>query len=242
VIMPYGKETRKIGNVADLIQSLIEQPLFPDSIDKEKYLDFSSFWDPVRKVFEIGTLKAMEEMTTTIREKVPNEKLILNSGSRMKIRIHSKDYFRLTGDRKLDRINKGTVVHQIFEKIITKKDVGPVVNQMVSLGLLSASEGHDFFAKIDELLQKEPFSAWFDDGWKVLNERDILRSGESRHRPDRVMIREDLAVVVDYKTGEKSDKDVRQMRGYLNDLKHMGYGSCEGNIWYLQKNEVVKVV
>jgi hypothetical protein len=32
------------------------------------------------------------------------------------------------------------------------------------------------------------------------------------------------------------------MKGYLNDLKQMGYSLCEGNIWYLKENEVVKVV
>jgi hypothetical protein len=82
---------------------------------------------------------------------------------------------------------------------------------------------------------------WFDDQWKVLNERDILRYGETRHRPDRVMLKDGRAVVIDYKTGEKSDKDTRQMRGYLSDLKSMGYSPCEGNIWYLAKNEIVKV-
>ena len=90
-------------------------------------------------------------------------------------------------------------------------------------------------------MQEHPYSEWFGDQWKVLNERDILRVGESKHRPDRVLLKDNTAVVIDYKTGEKSDKDIRQMKGYLNDLRKMGYSSCEGNIWYLQKDELVKV-
>jgi hypothetical protein len=47
--------------------------------------------------------------------------------------------------------------------------------------------------------------------------------------------------VIDYKTGEESEKDIRQMKGYLQDLQKMGYLSCEGNLWYLNKGIVVKV-
>ena len=171
----------------------------------------------------------------------PNEPLLLSSSSnRMKIRLHSKDYFQLTGNRQAERINKGTLMHQIFEKIKTRKDVGGAVSQMVTSGELNVAEGKDIFAKIDELLQQEPYANWFSDQWRVLNERDILRVGESKHRPDRVLLKDNSAIVIDYKTGEKSDKDIRQMKGYLIDLKKMGYASCEGNVWYLQKNELVK--
>jgi ATP-dependent exoDNAse (exonuclease V) beta subunit len=176
------------------------------------------------------------------RQEHPFEPLILHSnGKRMEIRLHSKDYFLLTGDSKTERINRGTVMHQIFEKITTTKDIGKAVSQMVSSGLISSVEAMEIEAKIEGLLQKQPFSDWFSDKWRVLNERDILRVGESKHRPDRVLLKEGSAVIIDYKTGEKSDKDIRQMKGYLADLKKMGYTSCDGNIWYLQNNEVVNM-
>ncbi len=31
------------------------------------------------------------------------------------------------------------------------------------------------------------------------------------------------------------------MKGYLADLKKMGYEGCEGNIWYLQNNEILRI-
>ena len=133
-------------------------------------------------------------------------------------------------------------MHKIFEKILTSKDIGPAVGQMVSAGIVTIVEGAEIQSRIEGLLAIKPYADWFDDRWKVLNERDILRVGDSKHRPDRVMLKENNAVVIDYKTGEKSDKDLRQMKGYLTDLKKMGFLSCEGNIWYLQINEVVKVV
>ena len=242
IIMPYQEEKKALVTVAELIQSLIENPMFPDSIDKELYIDFGKHWDSVNRVFESGIPMAYPKQEDLPQEEIQTQPLILHSNSkRLKIRLHSKDYFRLTGDSRTERINRGTVMHQIFEKIRTVQDVGKAVNQMVVSGMITSAEGKEIEANIEGLLSQQPFSEWFSDQWRVLNERDILRVGESKHRPDRVMLRDHHAVVIDYKTGEKSDKDLRQMKGYLADLFQMGYSSCEGNIWYLQNNELVKV-
>jgi len=242
IIMPYKEAIKQLNSVADLIQNILEQPFMPDSIDQEKYLDFSRCWNASDKIFESGEMVAIHQREEFLEEVRKNDPLILNSNTnRMEIRLHSKDYFLLTGDRRTERINKGTVMHQVFENIRLRKDVRPAVNQMITDGLINLQEGEELFSKIDTILQEQPFSDWFGDQWKVLNERDILRAGESKHRPDRVMLKENDAVVVDYKTGEISDKDIRQMKGYLTDLRSMGFENCEGNIWYLQYNEIIKV-
>ena len=242
IIMPYKEAVKQLSSVADLIQIIMEKSHMPDSIDQEKYIDFGKYWSAEDKVFASGemmNLPRREEITETIRQ---NDPLILNSNTkRMEIRLHSQEYFLLTGDMRTERINKGTLMHQVFEKIRLREDVRPAVNQMISAGLINPREGEELFSRIDVMLQELPISDWFSNKWKVLNERDILRAGESKHRPDRVMIMDNNAVVVDYKTGEKSDKDIRQMKGYLTDLKRMGFESYEGNIWYLQKNEIIKV-
>ncbi len=243
VIMPYKEEIKSVGNVAELMQTILSQPRLEDSIDQEKYISLGKYWNPIDRIFEMGRLDISEKQMQPVRKDRSNDPLILLSNDkRIEIRLHSKDYFQLTGNQQAERINKGTLMHQIFEKIRTSKDVGPAVGQMVSAGILTIVEGAEIQTRIEGLLAVNPYSDWFDDRWKVLNERDILRVGESKHRPDRVMLKENNAVVIDYKTGEKSDKDLRQMKGYLTDLKKMGFHTCEGNIWYLQINEVVKVV
>jgi ATP-dependent exoDNAse (exonuclease V) beta subunit len=242
LILPYREGKQKTTNVAELIQELLERPCLDDSIDRQKFTDMGAFWDPVRKHFKLGTMVSSEQDLKAVAEvQHAGESLVLTPNNRMKIRLHSKDYFQLSGDIGNERINQGTMMHQLFEKIKSRKDVGNAVAKMVADGYLTAVEGEFFFGKIDGFLQELPYSDWFSDQWKVLNERDILRIGASRHRPDRVLLREDRAVVIDYKTGEESEKDIRQMKGYLQDLQKMGYLSCEGNLWYLNKGIVVKV-
>lgn len=242
ITMPYKEGIKQYSSVAELIQNIIENNFMPDSIDQERYIDFNKCWNPEDKIFELGELKFAPIQDLPYKANRQNIPLVLNSNTnRMEIRLHSKDYFLLTGDKRTERINKGTIMHKVFEKIRFRKDIRPAVNQMLSAGLINPAEGEDLIEKIEGMLQQHPVSEWFGSQWKVLNERDILRNGESKHRPDRVMISDNKAVVIDYKTGEKSDKDVRQMKGYLADLRKMGFEGCEGNIWYLQRNEIVKV-
>ena len=242
IVMPYKDELKQPSNVAELMQNLMENPMMLDSIDQQKYVDFGEGWDPFNKIYVSGKMATSEVSLVSPRVESPYDRLTLNSNNqRMQIRLHSKDYFQITGNHRGERINRGTLMHKIFEKIKIVQDIEPAIRKMISSGELGIREGREFAEKIGALLMQYPFSDWFSDNWKVLNERDILRPAESKHRPDRVLIRESSVVVIDYKTGEKSDKDIRQMKGYLVDLKKMGYASGEGNIWYLQDNELVKV-
>ena len=241
IILPYKEKLQAAGNVAELIQLFVEKPIQGDSIHGQKYRDFGQCWDPINKIFLLGKMDTLPWKEAAIMNSQPNDPLTLSPNNRMKIRLHSKDYFRLSGGSKGERINKGTVMHRLFEKIKTRKDVGIAVSQMVAEGSLTLAEGNELSSKIDELLQQLPYAEWFSEQWKVLNERDILRKEESKHRPDRVILQGNRAIVIDYKTGEEADKDIHQMKGYLIDLQKMGYTTCEGNIWYLQNNVVVKV-
>jgi len=241
IIAPYKAGIQKVSSVGELMQSLVEKPFQGDSIDREKFGDLGECWDPLRKIFQMGNLESAVDRSMALTPVPEGGPLRLTPNYRMKIRLHSRDYFHLSGNRQGERINRGNIMHKLFEKIKTGKDVEMAVSQMVSDGLLTSGEGRSYVERLEQLLQELPYSDWFSDQWTVLNERDILRMGENKHRPDRVLLRDNRAMVIDYKTGEESDKDIRQMKGYLSDLQKMGYLICEGNIWYLQNNVVVRV-
>ena len=133
-------------------------------------------------------------------------------------------------------------MHELFEKIATSADVVPSLKRMVSEGKIDTKTSEEYNQIIDGLLAEEPFRSWFSSDWKVLNERDILRGDEKRHRPDRVMIKNKELVVVDYKTGLKSDKDFAQVRGYLKDFSKMGFADPKGYLWYISNNEILEVI
>ena len=51
--------------------------------------------------------------------------------------------------------------------------------------------------------------------------------------PDRVVFQGKCAVVLDFKTGEALPQYPKQIRGYMDALKNMGYASCQGMLVYI---------
>jgi RecB family exonuclease len=76
----------------------------------------------------------------------------------------------------------------------------------------------------------------------VRDEREIIYNGHS-WRPDRVMIRGEEAVVVDYKFGINAPATHRrQIERYADLLRQMGYKSVSGYLWYISTERIEQVV
>jgi ATP-dependent exoDNAse (exonuclease V) beta subunit len=60
-------------------------------------------------------------------------------------------------------------------------------------------------------------------------------------RPDRVIIKNNQAIVIDYKTGEMKKTDHEQVQNYCSILRQMGYKPVKGYLLYTQDIQIVKV-
>ena len=242
---PYSpKLNNPYRSISSLIQGVIENFPLLDSIDREKYIDLQEFWNPDTKTFETGMPGKMSypAQSQVSVNKVLDQLILAGRSDRLKLRIHSDAYFDLYDSQKSERIGHGKLMHELFEKIATISDVSSAIKRVLSEGKIDTKTAHDYEKLILEVLGEEPFQSWFSGEWEVLNERDILRGKEGRHRPDRVMIKGSELIVVDYKTGEKSDSHHVQVRGYLRDFVKMGYPNSIGYLWYLSENELVKIL
>ncbi|MCE1198867.1 MAG: UvrD-helicase domain-containing protein [Marinilabiliales bacterium] len=241
VICPWNEEIKKVTQVGEMLQQLLLQPLLPVMPDEPGYADLYGKWNAATKVMQWGELVKVENQPHTDPPPVVEPLNLTFDGKKMGIRIHGQDYFQLSENNRGERINRGNLMHKILEKVKSFADLETAADFFITSGQVSGQEGAEVFRHLAELLGEAGVSEWFDGSWKVLNERDILRGGKSRHRPDRVMFRGDQVLVIDYKTGEISEKDLKQMKGYLEDIRSMGYSNCSGRIWYLEKHEIVEV-
>lgn len=81
---------------------------------------------------------------------------------------------------------------------------------------------------------------WFSRDWDiVLNECGLAYNGKTL-RPDRIMLRGNEAVVVDWKFGQKSEKYASQVRGYCDALRAFGY-NVTGYLYYAETDETETV-
>ena len=82
---------------------------------------------------------------------------------------------------------------------------------------------------------------WFSDDWEVLAERRLLRN-RVQFIPDRVLVKDNQAIVIDYKTGQKESKHLKQVNNYAQILEGMGYRVMEKYLLYVgEEMEIVEV-
>ena len=73
-------------------------------------------------------------------------------------------------------------------------------------------------------------------------EKNIIDVNGRIRRPDRILIKDDSVVLLDYKfTLEQSDKHVEQILRYKDLLKQMGYNHVQPYLFYATKKELKMV-
>ncbi len=82
---------------------------------------------------------------------------------------------------------------------------------------------------------------WFETDWQVKTEVPVLLPDGSLIRLDRVLIKNNEAQILDFKTGERYEQDKKQLNFYRNTLKKMGYEKVTAHIAYLNPLEIVEV-
>ena len=134
-------------------------------------------------------------------------------------------------------------MHEILNKADNADDVISAIEESKIQGRLSDEQAAEMEAIIKREFAREQVAQWFSEWDEVRRENDILCTcAAGTRRPDRVMIKGDKAVVVDYKFGEeKLSSHRKQIKNYIKLLHEMGYNSVEGYAWYLSLGEIVRI-
>ncbi len=132
-------------------------------------------------------------------------------------------------------------MHQAFEYIDTAGDIPAAVEKLILEGQIPGSDSESMIYRLNELISSPPVHDWFKEGNKVMKEADILMPSGNIKRPDRVILTEGRALIIDFKFGEENRKYDEQIIQYGNLLKEMGYKDVEGYIWYVDRNKITKL-
>ncbi|MES2763396.1 MAG: UvrD-helicase domain-containing protein [Bacteroidota bacterium] len=133
----------------------------------------------------------------------------------------------------------GVLVHYILSKIKTKDDVDITIANAVLSGDITKEESYKMLNDINQLLSIPAIVSYFEKGVDVKNELEILTSAGDILRPDRVVVSNNEAVVIDYKTGKRNaQKYHTQMQDYEYALLGLGYTSVKKLLLYIQEQEV----
>ncbi|ALI98083.1 UvrD-helicase domain-containing protein [Rufibacter tibetensis] len=159
----------------------------------------------------------------------------------LRLRRHAKPVYIEANEHIAKSIDYGTLVHDVLAKVKYLDSLPTVLKSMQLNSEITQKDAKILKGKMDVLLQNAQIQSWFSSEWQVLNEQSILGVGGEVHRPDRILLNGNQAVVIDYKTGDRKNSHHTQLRRYMNQLEQMGF-EADGYLLYIEeKNPVVKV-
>lgn len=161
---------------------------------------------------------------------------------RLVLRSRAEDDF--TEDTELETIDLGILMHEWLANIITWDDAKPALEKMRITGRITQTQEEQLttqMKKLQDLLQHENKAHWFDGSMQVINEQTIISTDGKSYRPDRIVIRDKYAEVIDYKFGEEhTDIYQKQLRKYTLLLQQMGY-SVNAYIVYTALQKIQRI-
>jgi ATP-dependent exoDNAse (exonuclease V) beta subunit len=160
---------------------------------------------------------------------IQNLKNVNEKNTSIKIATPSKNY-----QVRIEKVRIGLFVHELLSKINTSKDISKVLESYVLDGQITIEEKSEIQETLEQIIKLH--SEFFDEKWEVLNEKDIMISenGESRmYRPDRILKGDEGYIIVDFKTGEETEKNDQQIENYKRILESLGRKVLKTQLIYL---------
>jgi len=228
------------GNDQKNVSGLLFSSLNPIS-QTNASTSLSGIWKEKDKLWISGSPPPFE----TTLEKQELQQLTLEEyygwpyASRMRLKYQGTDFF---SEEKREKINQGTLLHEIFENILTADDLDEALLRIHEQGKIDQLEMTHLRNHINQLIANPQVAGWFSGNWEVKAEAEFLVPGGGILRPDRVMIKNRKVSVVDYKFGKvKNETHQRQVKRYKKYLLEMGYPEVSAWLWYVEQGVVEEV-
>ena len=120
-------------------------------------------------------------------------------------------------------VHQGNVIHTILSAIYTTADLGRALQMAIQKGFIKDQEKQEIKTIVKRVLYHQDLNHFYETGYEVLNERDLLMANGTIQRPDRVVLKDNHATIIDYKTGERNAKYHNQLNTYAESFSNMGY-------------------
>ena len=119
---------------------------------------------------------------------------------------------------------RGNVLHEFLAQLNnTSDDVKELIAEISHSKGFSEEERKYFSEAIQTVLAHDDLQEFYMGEIDVLNEMDILLPDGKLLRPDRVVVKDNIASIIDYKTGSYDTHHEEQLKGYAGILEKMGY-------------------
>jgi hypothetical protein len=197
------------------------------------YLQQSGLWSENTGVYEFGTTSSYK-----VKENIRSVKRSLSSmissdwREKVLIRTSAPEAWDIADPQK--NFQWGNLVHTAFSRILKVGEEENVLLKMTGEGMIDRKQMEQLLVRIRVLLANPLILPFFLPDNRIRVEAEILRENGHVYRPDRVILRENEAVVLDFKTGKPAKEQEKQIGLYGKLLNEMGYAKVSKYLVFIE--------
>jgi ATP-dependent exoDNAse (exonuclease V) beta subunit len=266
IIYSHVSSKNKITELATFAQQE-EELIFLDKLNLcyvaltrpiERLYAFNYFKDGIGKLFHDEIVEIANEVGEM------NEAIFISGEEKMRVGAEAKkeEHFYLPGEfsdrlwypyivfRKLNtteveldqsEINFGNNFHVLMAKCNSKSEVESQLAQLIKEGLLDANNRDLLEEKALQFFDCAAQKGILKDVKEFINEELILVEMEDAKRPDKILVRENELIVIDFKTGKEKLQHQFQITNYNSILKEMFNCDVLSYLYYTETQELLQI-
>ncbi len=193
------------------------------------------------ETYEDGELKGI--VRTKEKDEASHvESYIINRWQeKLSISSKAREIQQLMNSNTNKKMDFGILVHRALSEIKDKEEINVVTEKIFFEGIITNEEKERLKMKINNYFSIEGIELFYNNEWRVMNERQILLPEGEVLRPDRVLIKDKQAMVIDFKTGREESSHTKQVKRYAETLLSMGYTEAKSFLVYINEKRIVSV-
>ncbi len=203
-----------------------------------KFLQGSGEFDNTRNEYGFGSPQKISPQQEDSEEQ-KTIKVVKEHFNPRAVKIAQREAL-MWGSTQLKAIEFGNVMHEILAYVKTADDIPLAVIKAIESGLITQSQRDEVEKTLYEVVQHPELQDFFTPESTVFSEQSIIRKDVQTIKPDRVVIRDNKAWLLDYKTGTHLPKYETQLETYQAALTAMGLEVAKKVLVYV--GEDIKVV
>jgi len=148
----------------------------------------------------------------------------------------------------LERIEKGKTIHAMLALIKTAADIKSAIHYFILQGIISSNEKAYYTEEINRIITNEKLKAYFNSNNDEINENSIILPDGNQFRPDKVILRKNETIIIDYKLSNydllseiEQENHFSQLKNYRKVLEQMNYPSVVAHLVYID-NKIIDII
>lgn len=135
----------------------------------------------------------------------------------------------------------GNAIHELLSKIDSYENIELKIQEYLNEGILSTLDSERIKNKLESIYSNPIFLELLDDTIEVKNEVSILESASNVKRLDKLIIKKNETIIVDFKTGGFHTKYTKQLQNYKKIVQQMDFPNVKAYLYYTNTMEIIEV-